>query len=459
MSAKHFWRMTTGKVLEGVFGNLRSSPSPKCQAQNYTAINKPKGISSAQVLRDLQHHFNPSATFAPWISVERSKREREAPNQRRRRREKDIKVKIGHGGTLDPLATGVLIAGVGNGTKQLGTFLECTKTYDTIVLFGASTDTQDRVGRILKRAPYQHITRQMVEKALGQFRGKFMQLPPLYSALKMNGKPLYEYAREGKEIPREIEKRAVEVTELELLEWMEGGSHDHKWPTEEAGKAEKDVAEKVWQQEKEADASKGDAAESNLAARKRKLEENQDELVSERPTSKRKTSTIEEEATMSGGLQLPDMEQSSEEVKKEIKQEELKDAGPPAARIRMTVTSGFYVRSLCHDLGEAVGSQAMMAELIRTRQGQFELGKNVLEYSDLEKGEEAWGKKIEAMLEAWEAGETLSFIPESEARANVNEEPEVEGDTKAEERKVKVEPNAAEGNMEIEETDYKQVSA
>ncbi len=348
--------------------------------------------------------------------MERSKREREAPNQRRRRREKDINVKIGHGGTLDPLATGVLIAGIGNGTKQLGTFLKCTKTYETIVLFGASTDTQDRLGRILKRAPYQHITRQMVEKALGQFRGNFMQLPPLYSALKMNGKPLYEYAREGKEIPREIEKRAVEVTEMELLEWMEGGTHNHKMPTEEADKTEKDVAEKVWQQEKEADAAKVDSAEHNLEAKKRKHEGNQDELVSERPTSKRKTSTIEgeeEEVTMSGGLHPPDMEQPSDAVNKEMKQEESKVVGPPAVRLRMTVTSGFYVRSLCHDLGEAVGSQAMMAELIRTRQGQFELGKNVLEYRDLEKGEEVWGKKIEMMLEAWEAGETLNSIPES----------------------------------------------
>jgi tRNA pseudouridine55 synthase len=342
------------------------------------------------------------------------------------------------------LATGVLIAGVGNGTKQLGTFLECTKQYETIVLFGASTDTQDRVGRILKRAPYQHITRQMVEKALGQFRGKFMQLPPLYSALKMNGKPLYEYAREGKEIPREIEKRAVEVTELELLEWMEGGTHDHKWPTEEAGKAEKDVAEKVWQREKEVDANVGDSAENNLAARKRKLEENQDELVSERPTSKQKTST-EEEATM---FQPPDIEQSMAEIKKDIKQEEPKDVGPPAARIRMTVTSGFYVRSLCHDLGGAVESQAMMAELIRTRQGEFELGKNVLEYSDLQKGEGVWGKKIEVMLDAWQAGETLESIPNLETGAVTKEEKSEAGDA---ELKAEAE--------EEEEPGYKQVSA
>jgi tRNA pseudouridine55 synthase len=416
------------------------------------AINKPIGPSSAQVLRDLQNHFNPSATFAPWISIEKSNRSREAPNQRRRRREKEVKVKIGHGGTLDPLATGVLILGVGKGTKELQTFLECTKTYETVVLFGASTDTYDSEGKILKRAPYKHITREVIEKALGPFRGKMMQTPPLYSALKMNGKPLYEYAREGKEIPRQIKKRAVEVKELELLEWLEGGKHNYKWPTEEAGKDEKDVAEKVWQQEKEADANEGEAAESNFSAKKRKFEENQDELVSERPTSKRKTSIAGDEATMSGGLSPPDTEQPTEE----IKQEEATDAGPPAARLRMTVTSGFYVRSLCHDLGEAVGSQALMAALTRTRQAQFELGKNVLEYSDLAKGEEVWGEKVAEMLEAWERNEVLDTSSGSGARAEPKEEPDtaVEVEVDVDGAKAKIEEKDEEKELVAQRPSY-----
>jgi len=74
---------------------------------------------------------------------------------------------------------------------------------------------------------------------------------------------------------------------------------------------------------------------------------------------------------------------------------------PPAARIRMTVTSGFYVRSLCHDLGIAVNSLAIMSALVRTRQGDFELGKNVFEYDDLAKGEEVWGSKVEGLIDAW----------------------------------------------------------
>lgn len=122
----------------------------------------------------------------------------------------------------------MLILGVGAATKQLPQFLECTKSYETIVLFGASTDTYDRVGRILTKRPYDHITREKVEKEIEAFKGKQIQIPPLYSALKMNGKPLYEYAREGKPIPREIQGREVEVRDIELLEWYPPKKHNHR---------------------------------------------------------------------------------------------------------------------------------------------------------------------------------------------------------------------------------------
>lgn len=399
------------------------------------AINKPTGLSSAQVLRDLQKHFNPSELFAPWIQLEKNNRAREKANQRKRRRDQRIQVKVGHGGTLDPLATGVLITGIGKGTKSLQDFLVCTKAYETVVLFGTSTDTYDRVGKVLGKAPYEHVTKDMVEKALDQFRGKFMQLPPLYSALKMDGKPLYEYAREGKEIPRKIERREVEVLELELVEWMEGGTHPHRAPTDEAGHAEVNLANKVWKQEnvlpagtksekedsqgrksQDSKVSSEDEALEEFERKKRKLSEDQDDLVRERPPSKRKVVTSSQDATMSGGLPPPAVEATGEEGAVEpegvLTSDEVPKAtieksptppvkGPPAVKLRMKVTSGFYVRSLCHDLGAAVGSAALMAELERTRQGEFELGKNVLEYADLEKGEKVWAPKVEVMLDAW----------------------------------------------------------
>ncbi|KAJ5050485.1 uncharacterized protein L3040_002366 [Drepanopeziza brunnea f. sp. 'multigermtubi'] len=459
--------MTPKKIMEGVF-----------------AVQKPTGISSAQALRDLQRQFDPSKLFAPWLEGEREIRSREAANQRNRRKKKHIQVKIGHGGTLDPLATGVLIAGVGKGTKSLQDFLSCTKVYETIVLFGTSTDTYDRVGKVLKRAPYAHVTKELVEEALEQFRGKFMQLPPLFSALKMNGKPLYEYAREGKEIPREIERRPVEVLSLEMLEWMEGGTHEHVAPTDEAGYAEINVANKLWRQEnavpgslkdkgegvesghlspqiktEEASGNDGDDTRQNMVdekqlvtptpdnetsskgeapdgekdvvmtdaavaghgidteapskmvvedggqaafeQKKRKLSEDQDGLVHERPASKRQAPppSTAETAMMSGGLSSSSTSTSpSTDTAKPIASH-LK--GPPAVRLRMTVTSGFYVRSLCHDLGAAVGSAALMAELERTRQGDFELGKNVVTWEDLAKGEEVWGPQVEKYLDEW----------------------------------------------------------
>ncbi|KAL2162626.1 hypothetical protein VTH06DRAFT_6462 [Thermothelomyces fergusii] len=238
--------MAASKVLEGVF-----------------AINKPFGMSSTQVVRDCWEYFHPSALFAPLIEQERALREKEAPYQKYRRRKvkQAIRFKMGHGGTLDPLATGVLVVGVGKGTKSLHGFLGCTKTYETVVLFGASTDTYDRVGRIIKKGRYDDLTREAVEKALEGFRGKIRQTPPLYSALKMAGKPLYEYAREGKAIPREIETREVEVLELDLVEWYEPGTHQHRWPTEEAEPAEKNLAGSVWRVAKQQAAAADELAE------------------------------------------------------------------------------------------------------------------------------------------------------------------------------------------------------
>ncbi|KAI0403246.1 trub family pseudouridylate synthase-containing protein [Xylaria palmicola] len=423
MKAARFFRMAASgsasiPVLDGVFG-----------------INKPVGMSSAQVIRDCQHHFNPSGFFKPMIEQETAARTQESKTQRKRRRfgKHDIRVKMGHGGTLDPLATGVLILGVGKGTKSLQSFLDCTKTYETVVLFGASTDTYDRVGKILKKTAYDHITRPMVEEALKSFRGKYQQMPPLYSALKMEGKPLYEYAREGKPIPREIATREVDVSELELLEWYEPGTHSHRWPAEEATNFERSFAEQVWKVEKDQMTSKKltpEEEEADTKARtdhenfKRKADENVDALVYDRLNKRKKANNQKDPALMSGALgemppAAPKPGRGSNLIPETSNTETppWDDKGPPAARIRMTVTSGFYVRSFCHDLGVKVSSAAMMAELCRSRQGDFVLGSsNCLEFSDLAEGEEAWAPKVKAMLDQWN-GKGNSATPQSPLRA------------------------------------------
>lgn len=419
------------------------------------AVNKPKSISSAQVLRELQRIFNPSRLFAPWLDAVRAERARENANQRRRRRDKYLQVKVGHGGTLDPMATGVLIVGVGKGTKQLQNFLECTKSYEATVLFGAATDTYDVLGKILQKAPCEHITETSVATALGAFRGKIMQKPPLYSALRVQGKRLYEYAREGIDVPLEIQERSMEVKELEIVEWLNGGEHAYKWPSEEAGE-EIEVAERLLGLQEGppnptgTSGSAADQTQPHLSAgskRKRTNDSDDDCVTTKKPISARQIDEEEEEKkeqdpefNMSGALQnqspKPPPSEPPTPTKSELNPAETKPPlhetpppknqqplpaepsptkpsptipsptrkGPPAVTLRMTVTSGFYVRSLSHDLGKAVGSLAMMSQLVRTRQGGFELGRNVLEWEDLEQGEEVWGPRVEAMLASWEGG-------------------------------------------------------
>ena len=312
------------------------------------------------------------------------------------------------------MATGVLIMGIGKGTKQLQGFLECTKSYEATILFGAATDTYDVLGKVLRRAEYRHVTKEGVEKVLARFRGNIMQRPPIYSALRMEGKRLYEYAREGKEVPREIQERPVKVEELEIIEWLDGGTHALRWPKEEAEVEAKELAEKVLKLDSAVNIpEKAVKKEVNGVKRKRELDDVDDISISlKRPA--RENEEVDPQTLMSGALQSPDekLPNPAESVHSAMadadsdtssQQTSLPpDKGPPAVKLRMTVTSGFYVRSLSHDLGEAVGSLACMSELVRTRQGDFELGRNVMEYEELDKGEDVWGPQVEKLLEQWE---------------------------------------------------------
>lgn len=393
------------------------------------AINKPRGSSSAQVVRDCQLAFNPSTFFKPLIQADINKRVESSGGKVRRSKidKRGNRVKIGHGGTLDPLATGVLILGIGSATKSLLQFLDCAKTYETVVLFGAATDTYDRVGRILTRRPYDHITREKVEKELEHFRGKRTQIPPLYSALKMNGKPLYEYAREGKPIPREIQGREVTALEVEIIEWYEPKSHNFRWPTEEAEAAERSLAEQVWNVKKQQESSKKltpeEKEEDNQAflaheTFKQKFEERQDELIRDSPSNKRDRHS-KEPPMMSGALgQMPQPNYAPNrgrnlvpDAPDENTPPPWTDDGPPAVKIRLSVSSGYYVRSFCHDLGAKLGSAGLMAELCRESQSDFTVGGlNCLEFEDLAKGEEVWGPKVANMLARWN-GEPEGFWP------------------------------------------------
>lgn len=148
-------------------------------------INKPKGITSHDVVAILR---------------------------------RILKIKqIGHTGTLDPFAEGVLPICIGKATRLIE-FLEDEKAYIGTVQFGKSTDTYDVDGKIINTSEKQ-ITFEDLENALKDFRGEIEQTPPIYSAIKINGKKLYEYAREGKEV--EIKPRKVCIQKLEILSFDE----------------------------------------------------------------------------------------------------------------------------------------------------------------------------------------------------------------------------------------------
>lgn len=174
--------------------------------------------------------------------------------------------KIGHTGTLDPDATGVLPVCLGKATRLCDMLTDETKTYETVLLLGQSTDTQDIGGTVLKRAEPE-TDPEKIRSCIQKFVGEYQQIPPMYSALKVNGKKLYELAREGIEVERK--PRKVQFHEIEIL---------------------KIESPNIW--------------------------------------------------------------------------------------MRVTCSKGTYIRTLCHDIGEALGCHGCMAKLVRTRVGRFELSES-----------------------------------------------------------------------------------
>ncbi|PVI05925.1 pseudouridine synthase [Periconia macrospinosa] len=279
--------MSTEPILEGVF-----------------AISKPTTKTTPQILLDLQSIFASSTIFAPLLNDIRRKRAEQESHQPAGQKLKDEErdgrfFKLGHGGTLDPMASGVLIVGIGRGTKHLSKYLDSTKTYETVVLFGLSTTTYDIEGDEIARAPTTHITPELIrDKLTTTFMGTFRQVPPIYSGLKVDGMKAVEYARQGKELPRNLVDREVQVHECELLDFMPPGTHDIHYPP-------------------------------------------------------------------------PQNEQEANENRETHDTIQIAVSSLPAAKIRLTVSSGFYVRSFAHDLGIACGSVATMASLHRSGQADF----------------------------------------------------------------------------------------
>jgi len=155
------------------------------QLDGILVVNKPRGITSHDVVNFIRRKFN-------------------------------IK-RVGHAGTLDPMATGVLVMLLGKATKLSNTFTNDDKEYIAKVFFGKKTDTQDAYGKVIEEKNISGLDAKAVEKALDNFRGDIEQVPPMVSAIKHKGKKLYQLARSGKTIERE--PRKIKISSLEMLDF------------------------------------------------------------------------------------------------------------------------------------------------------------------------------------------------------------------------------------------------
>lgn len=148
-------------------------------------VNKPKGLTSHDVVRAVRRLAGGS--------------------------------RVGHAGTLDPMATGVLLICVGRGTRVVEYLMDSRKVYCAEIVLGASTDTYDAEGRVIRTVSEISVSRRQLERALSTFRGKIWQTPPRYSAIKLKGQPLYKLSRAGIEV--EPHPRQVEIYRIKLADW------------------------------------------------------------------------------------------------------------------------------------------------------------------------------------------------------------------------------------------------
>ncbi|GAA5923273.1 hypothetical protein JCM1841_005693 [Sporobolomyces salmonicolor] len=334
--------------------------APKRPLSCLFAINKPTGQPSMTLLNKLQPLFASSQLFKDPLSAPLHDQGNRGKGKGRRSKWKDARVKMGQGGTLDPLADGVLVVGTNAATKHLAQFLDCTKEYRAIGLVGCSTDSYDSEGKRVRTTGWEGVTEAKVRDALEMFRGEIEQTPPIYSALKMDGKPLYEYARSGTPLPRPIPARKVTVSAIELVRFLPGEEHSYEFPKEELGEKERLEIERLEKMVKEGrvevpsedevkkadeeQATAGPAPESSTALSP--------------PLSLRWVRSLRSHALAPNAVSSADTAAPPR---------------PPIFEIALTVSSGTYIRSIVHDLGLALGTTAHVVKLTRTRQGEFAL--------------------------------------------------------------------------------------
>lgn len=377
------------------------------------AIEKPSGVTSNSFLQQLKNALMKSTIFQKDIqkavmdrSQQYAKETGKKPSKRKLR--KVSQIKMGHGGTLDPLASGVMVIGIGSGTKKLSEYLgNCTKIYETEALFGVATTSGDSEGDIITETSVKHLTWGDLKTVEAKFVGHLKQTPPIYAALKLNGKPLYEYAREGIPLPKAIEPRQIQIYSLQLF--SDSLTRDHSYPILKLQDVEeREVLKKL---------------NANLM---------EDKLYFSQEYCE-KHGLKSEEVEVGNWIPLTDEERAS------IYSSKNDSYRAPLLHFKTSVSSGTYIRSLISDIGKSMKSSCYMVKLIRCQQQEWALDKNnVFTLDDFEHNdEEIWSKVLEKVLEE---GSKVN-IEEEFIRAKAEAKAEAEAATKV----------AAEVNVETTE--------
>ena len=359
------------------------------------AINKKSGVTSRQVVDQINRILSNSTSGNKSLDQLKNARN-ESNGKQRLRKWKTSKLKMGHGGTLDPLASGVLVIGVGSGTKKLGEYTNgSVKRYECIGLLGGSTTTGDSEGELLLKTEVDHVTMELLEKTRDRMIGTLDQTPPIFSALKMDGKRLYDYAREGLPLPREIKSREVKIIDLNYKQDTLTNIHEYKFIKSQVDETGRSLSEQL---------------AKNPTLNDHKI-----------PFAKEWTEKHPDDKELP--LEMRPVKDSSAY--------ESDDYRAPLLHFESTVSSGTYIRSLLSDIGRCVGSSAYMVDLVRLKQAQWDMSKNVFEMEDFTNyREEIWAPVLQKVLTS------------DNGEVNVREEMK---------KAIKEHPEAVKSDKEIEE--------
>lgn len=388
-------------------------------------VDKPKNIGSTQIVEKLK-----------WTFIDAHGGKQKGGNRN--------PLKIGHGGALDPFATGVLAIGVGAGTKLLGDMTHSTdKEYVATVFMGYETTTCDREGNVVKSDDSSHITVEKIERALNKFRGDIKQFPPVYSSVSVDGMRLWDYARNGIRVPY-IPSRDCHVSKLELVspvisthEYAPLGMANAEEQTVAAGVAKIKLEGGDMTREEYERSKKGQPVLSNKKLKKNKKRKYDAEEVA--AVVRDPVPDVEETRPHEKSL-----EEREKEYNEKLNQEEVNiynkyakeqlDKGTfkpktPVFQIRATVSSGTYIRQLANDICEELGVSGHLVELRRTTQGDFGLENCFPLDMIMKQPEEMWREQMfDALLQGskfvYSTPETLGeLVMEDEHGRLIEEKP------------------------------------